>query len=160
MAQKCRKFLNSFPLSCSSRSFITFRISSIRFLKNLLFIKRIAYSRVLRDGSLSTCGEGKEDILIYLMEFSSPSQIYVDILIPTPGFQTKLHSPSLEMLFILHPPPSECAEFWYPLPDVFHPPLEELMTDPLLKGGTFINFSGFFPPLDLIKTPRLLLLMS
>ena len=75
-----------------------------------------------RDGSLITCGEGVEDILIYLMEFSSPSQIYVYILFPTPGLQKKLHSPSLEMLFIFHPPPSECAEFWYPLPDVFHPP--------------------------------------
>ena len=27
---------------------------------------------VVRDGSLITCGEGVEDILIYLMEFSSP----------------------------------------------------------------------------------------
>ena len=26
----------------------------------------------LRDGSLITCGEGMKDILIYLMEFSSP----------------------------------------------------------------------------------------
>ena len=61
-----------------------------------------------------------KDILVYLMEFSSPSQIYVIILIPISGFQRKLHSPSLEMLFISHPPLSECAEFWSPLPDIFH----------------------------------------
>ena len=61
--------------------------------------------RLVRDGSLITCGEGVEDILTYLMEFSSPpSQIYVDILIPTPGLQKKLHNPSLEMLFTFHPP--------------------------------------------------------
>ena len=77
----------------------------------------------LRDGSLITCGEGVEGILIYLMEISSPSQIDVNVLIPTPGFQKKPHSPSLEMLLFFIPPPSECAEFWFPLPDVFHPSL-------------------------------------
>ena len=75
----------------------------------------------IRDGSLITCGEGVEDILIYLMEFSSLSQIYVNILIPTTGFQKKLLSISIKMLFIFHPLPSECAEFWFPLSDVFHP---------------------------------------
>ena len=74
-----------------------------------------------RDGSLITCGEGVEDILIYLMEFSSPSQIYVNILIPTPGSQNKLHSPSREMLFIFQPLPLSVLDFGPPLPDVFHP---------------------------------------
>ena len=62
--------------------------------------------------SLTTWGGGRvEDILIYLMEFSSPSQIYVNISITTPGFQKELLSPSLEMLLVFHPPPSEYVEF-------------------------------------------------
>ena len=55
------------------------------------------------------------------MEFSSPSQTYVNILDTAPELQKKLHTTYFKMLFIFHPPPSGCAEFWAPLLDVFHP---------------------------------------
>ena len=67
-----------------------------------------------------------EDILIYLMEFSSLSQIYVKILLPTLGFQKKLHTP-LKMLFIFDTPPSECAEFWSPPCSLLPLSMEELI---------------------------------
>ena len=91
--------------------FITILVCCESFLHNDYNYEReslfdyLAKSYILRDGSLITCGEGVEDILIYLMEFSSPpSQIYVNILIPTPESQNKLLSPSPEMLFIFQPP--------------------------------------------------------
>ena len=71
------------------------------------------------------------------MEFSSPSQIYVRTLVPTPVLQEKLHTPSFKMFFIFHPPSSECAEFWSPAPRYLPlPPLEELMTGPLRNHCT------------------------
>ena len=66
-------------------------------------------------------GKGGRHSRIFDGIFVHPSLIYINILISTSGFQKKLHSPSLEMLLFFIPPPSECAGFWSPLPDVFHP---------------------------------------
>ena len=75
--------------------------------------------KVVKDRSLITCGEGVEDILTYLMEFSSPLSDLCNYFDPHSKFE-KLHSPSFRMLFIFNPLPSECAEFWSHLPDIFH----------------------------------------
>ena len=59
-------------------NFITILVCCESFLHNDYNYEReslfdyLAKSYILRDGSLITCGEGVEDILIYLMEFSSP----------------------------------------------------------------------------------------
>ena len=66
-------------------------------LSNFRMWSEIFHKSYIRDGSLITFGDGMQDNLIYLMEFSTPSQIYVEILAPTLGLQKKLYAP-LKML--------------------------------------------------------------
>ena len=40
-----------------------------------------------KDRLFITCGKGVEDILIYFTEFSSPSQLYLEVLVPLHHFR-------------------------------------------------------------------------
>ena len=53
---------------------------------------------------------------MYLMEFLYPFSDLCKTLVPTPGFEKKLHAPPVKMLFLFHSPPSDCAELWSPPP--------------------------------------------
>ena len=57
---------------------------------------------VSRGGSLIACGKGVEGNSHIFHGMFTPSQVYVNMLVPTLGLKTKL--------FIIHSPPSECAE--------------------------------------------------
>ena len=85
----------------------------------------------VRDRPFITCGERLEDILIYLMEFSSPSQTYVKISVPIPGLQKKLHTPALKCTLFFIPPPLSLQNFGLPARCLPSSPLQGLMTGPL-----------------------------
>ena len=84
------------------------------------FEKIIYMLLCFRDRPLITCGEGVEDFLIYFMEFSSLSHIYVNILIPLQDFRRNY----IALLF-------KCFYFCSPSQMSSTPPLEELMSGPL-----------------------------
>ena len=93
-----------------------------------VYLQRCFHNAFSRKGrAIVNLRVGLEDLLIYLLRFSSPFSALCENFCPLPALQKKFNSPSSKILFVLYPPPPSLCKI-LGFPPKFLPPIPRRIT--------------------------------